>query len=79
MTGKTQAEAVTILRNIPLGNAVQLIVSRQEMEDSEQTENENESVSSNILFYFLLNFVLIFLFYFYQFHLLSVLKKLSGY
>lgn len=44
MTGKTQSDAVTILRNIPLGNAVQLVVSRQEVEDSEAIENENESV-----------------------------------
>lgn len=44
MTGKSQSEAVTILRNIPLGNAVQLIVSRQDIDDYETT-SEKESVS----------------------------------
>lgn len=48
MTGKAQSEAVTILRNIPLGNAVQLIVSRQDIDDYETT-SEKESVSN---FYF---------------------------
>lgn len=30
MTGKTQKEAATILRNIPAGTRVKIIVSRQE-------------------------------------------------
>lgn len=46
MTGKTQAEAVTVLRNIPLGKAVQLVVSRQETEETETAEPETETVSS---------------------------------
>lgn len=33
ITGKTQAEAVSILKNIPLGGIVKLIVSRQERVD----------------------------------------------
>ena len=43
MTGKTQAEAVSILRNIPLGKSVQLIVSRQEIEP-ENNGIENDTV-----------------------------------
>lgn len=48
MTGKTQSEAVTILRNIPLGRSVQMVVSRQDLEDSETIENETEEVCAQI-------------------------------
>ncbi|XP_035223259.1 partitioning defective 3 homolog isoform X2 [Stegodyphus dumicola] len=45
MTGKSQAEAVSVLRNIPLGKTVQLVVSRQELEESENAEQDNDSSS----------------------------------
>ncbi|CAL1275581.1 unnamed protein product [Larinioides sclopetarius] len=48
MTGKSQTEAVSILRNIPLGKSVQLVVSRQEVEETEAAETENEVVTNKI-------------------------------
>lgn len=33
MLGKTQGEAVSMLRNMPLGSTVNIVVSRQEVED----------------------------------------------
>ena len=33
MAGKTQADAVSILRNTKMGSTVMLVVSRQEVED----------------------------------------------
>ncbi|XP_042896204.1 partitioning defective 3 homolog isoform X2 [Parasteatoda tepidariorum] len=44
MTSKTQSDAVSILRNIPLGKTVQLIVSRQEAVEPEVAEVESEPV-----------------------------------
>lgn len=35
MTGKTQAEAVSVLRNTFLGSTVQIVVSRQEVEEEQ--------------------------------------------
>ncbi|GFU01321.1 partitioning defective 3 homolog [Nephila pilipes] len=48
MTGKSQTEAVSILRNISLGKAVQLVVSRQEVEETENTETENEVIPNKV-------------------------------
>ncbi|KAG8180852.1 hypothetical protein JTE90_023005 [Oedothorax gibbosus] len=48
MTGKTQTEAVSILRNIPLGKTVQIVVSRQEVEETEPMEVESEVVPPKV-------------------------------
>ena len=51
MTGKTQAEAVTVLRNAPAGSVVHIVVSRQD--DSTSTAGSspqsNYTVSKAIL------------------------------
>jgi len=35
MTGKTQGDAVSVLRNTPLGSTVSITVSRQEVEEEQ--------------------------------------------
>ena len=42
MTGKTQAEAVSLLRNIPQGSEVSLILSRQIDSDEAESSNQNK-------------------------------------
>ncbi|XP_013401792.1 partitioning defective 3 homolog [Lingula anatina] len=49
MTGKTQAEAVSILRNTKLGSVVNLVVSRQEEEEQFAVPRQLESDSTNAL------------------------------
>ena len=36
MTGKSQAEAVSVLRNTKLGSVVKIVVSRQVVEEEDQ-------------------------------------------
>ena len=42
MTGKTQGEAVSMLRNTPLGSTVMLVVSRQDADDDDDEEEEEQ-------------------------------------
>jgi hypothetical protein len=42
MTGKTQGDAVSILRNTTLGSTVHIAVSRQELEEEEDEEEEDD-------------------------------------
>ena len=45
MTGKSQAEAVSILRNTKLGSTVKIVVSRQVVEEDDQFAVPRELVS----------------------------------
>ncbi len=42
MTGKSQSEAVFLLRNIPQGSEVSLILSRQIDSDEAESSNQNK-------------------------------------
>ena len=48
MTGKTQSEAVTVLRNAPPGSKVRIVVSRQE--DSSASPRLPRQIVSNKLY-----------------------------
>ncbi|EFX86044.1 hypothetical protein DAPPUDRAFT_31747, partial [Daphnia pulex] len=49
MTGKTQSEVVSLLRNIPSGGVARLLISRQETEEEIQQSNQlqNQQVQSS--------------------------------
>lgn len=44
MTGKTQSEVVSLLRNIPTGGAARLLVSRQETEEELHSNQQSQQV-----------------------------------
>lgn len=48
MTGKTQGDAVSILRHTALGSTVQIVVSRQELEEDERFKVPRELVCMKI-------------------------------
>lgn len=54
MTGKTQTEAVSVLRNAPTGSKVRIVVSRQE--ETLESALPRIIVSKILLNYFLFNF-----------------------
>ncbi|XP_046455472.1 partitioning defective 3 homolog isoform X10 [Daphnia pulex] len=51
MTGKTQSEVVSLLRNIPSGGVARLLISRQETEEEIQQSNQlqNQQIQSSQL------------------------------
>lgn len=52
MTGKSQTEAVTVLRNTKMGSVVNIVVSRQVLEDDEKkSQHESDTVQKVRLMY----------------------------
>lgn len=46
MTGKSQSEVVTLLRNIPNGGAARLLISRQDTDDTDNSATQQQQVPS---------------------------------